>query len=350
MFESSQFDQFLAETGAFTGDWLNVQEFPAMQWTVPGIIPEGFGLLVGAPKMGKSWFALDVALRKSAGGRVLGAIDCEPEPVLYLALEDGERRLQGRSRHLLGENGRIPSGLTFITKVNPIDLVSTIEAFLECYSDRSPLVIIDTLGKVMPAAKPGESAYERDYRFGGKLKEISDRYVGSTIKVVHHTRKAAAEDFVEATSGSNGLAGSADFVLVLNRRRTETDAVLSVTGRDVVEAEYAMTTDNGRWSLKGASLEEAAAAAVEVKSTSGVGDRSADVIAFVSRHPNGVAPKAVSEALDLPDARRYLARLAEADRLRKIGRGLYGPVPTVPMSHSDARTNVWLGSGEPLEL
>ena len=40
-------------------------------------------------------------------------------------------------------------------------------------------------------------------------------------------------------SGTQGIAGAVDFVLALNRKRHADDAVLSVTGRDVIEAEYA---------------------------------------------------------------------------------------------------------------
>src|SRR5699024_2049477 len=34
-----------------TGDWLDQQHFPPVAWAVPGLIPEGFGLLTGAPKI-----------------------------------------------------------------------------------------------------------------------------------------------------------------------------------------------------------------------------------------------------------------------------------------------------------
>lgn len=67
--------------------------------------------------------------------------------------------------------------------------------------------MLDTLGKVMPEARVGESAYQRDYRIGGRLKRIADEWPGLAVVVVHHDRKAAAEDFVDSVSGTNGLAG-----------------------------------------------------------------------------------------------------------------------------------------------
>ena len=56
-------------------------------------------MLVGPPKIGKSWFVLTVGLAAAFGGKVLGSR--QPRPVLYLALEDGDRRLQDRCRKLL---------------------------------------------------------------------------------------------------------------------------------------------------------------------------------------------------------------------------------------------------------
>ena len=95
-----------------TGAELDAMTFPPLAWAVPGLVPEGFGLLTGPPKAGKSWLVLDIALGVAAGGRVLGKVRVgRPRPVLYFALEDGERRLQDRARTLLGPGEPIPSCL-----------------------------------------------------------------------------------------------------------------------------------------------------------------------------------------------------------------------------------------------
>lgn len=42
----------------FDGEWLDTQQFPPLQYAVPGIIPEGLGLLVSPPKAGSpGWCA-----------------------------------------------------------------------------------------------------------------------------------------------------------------------------------------------------------------------------------------------------------------------------------------------------
>ena len=68
--------------------------FPAVRWAVPGLLPEGVTLLAGSPKIGKSWLALGIAVAVATGGIALGTIPVDPGEVLYLALEDTQRRLQ----------------------------------------------------------------------------------------------------------------------------------------------------------------------------------------------------------------------------------------------------------------
>jgi RecA-family ATPase len=75
-----------------TGAWLDAQVFPPLSYAVPGLIPKGSVLLVGAPQIGKSWLVLGVGLAAASGGKALG-LDIPKRPVLYLALEDGDRRL-----------------------------------------------------------------------------------------------------------------------------------------------------------------------------------------------------------------------------------------------------------------
>jgi hypothetical protein len=81
-------------------------------------------------------------------------------------------------------------------------------------------------------------------------KNIADKH-GVALLALHHVRKAASEDFVNTVSGTHGLAGAADAILVMTRGRNSADAKLHVTGRDVEEAEYAMDFDAalGAWKL-----------------------------------------------------------------------------------------------------
>ncbi len=328
-------DDLLA--GLRNGAWLDIQEFPPLEFAVPGIIPEGLTLNIGAPKIGKSWMVLGHGLGLASGGYTLGRIKVGPaRPVLYLALEDGDRRLQDRCRKLLNHEP-IPALLDYLTRIEPGHVIATIAAWLESYGTLRPLVILDTLGKVMPPALQGESPYQRDYRVGSALHALCDRYPGMALLVNHHDRKADVDDFVDSVSGTHGLAGAADTVVVLARDRQETAGLLKVTGRDVREAEYALEFRDGHcWQLDGDDLGEAATKAAKVKATTkataNLGDRAIDVILYAYAHPDGVRPAEVAKALpdlDPKTAQVYLARALAAGRLQRPQRGLYTPVGSV---------------------
>src|SRR5271163_693306 len=170
----------------FTGAWLDTQVFPPLEYAVAGIIPEGFGLLVSPPKAGKSWLVCCIGLACAAGGLALGRISVDKRPVLYLALEDGQRRLQSRSRRIMCGQP-IPAGIHFITKAKPAGVIPMITEFLQRHGDDKPLVIVDTLGKVKPPRPAGADPYQWDYAIGGRLKDTIDTIPGATLLVVHHT-------------------------------------------------------------------------------------------------------------------------------------------------------------------
>jgi len=208
--------------------------------------------------------------------------------VLLLALEDSDRRLQDRIRTLISGEP-IPSRLDCMTRIQQGLVVPTIEAWLETLPRNwAPFVILDTFGKVMPEAHPGESAYQRDYRVAGRLKIICDDHPGMTLAGLHHDREANSDDFVDTVSGTNGIAGAADTIMLIARPRNESQGLLKVTGRDVEEAEYAIKITNGGWSLVGDSLAAAARQARTIHATANLGDLSAEVLIFVTLHPDGV--------------------------------------------------------------
>jgi hypothetical protein len=185
------------------------------------------------------------------------------------------------------------------------------------------------LGKARPQRRPGDDPYIADYQIGSRLKDLIDAEPGASLLCVHHTRKQESADFVDAVSGTQGIAGSADFVLVLTRKRKSSEALLSVTGRDIEENEYALTTTAGRWTLEGDTLNAAAQAAETRRERDKLGDRALEVLAFVNRRTETRAADLAELGIDAHQARTYLSRLAEAGRIRKAGRGLYKGVASV---------------------
>ena len=93
-----------------------------------------------------------------------------------------------------------------------------------------------------------DGVYADDYQAIGSLKALADK-TGVPFVVVHHLRKEAAGDPIESVSGTAGITGSADTILVLNREPKDSLGLLYVRGRDVPEAEIAMQFDEstGKW-------------------------------------------------------------------------------------------------------
>lgn len=313
-----------------SGAWLDAQEFPALRYAIPNLIPEGYTVLVGAPKAGKSWLILDGCLAIATGTQALGGITIEqPATVLYLALEDGDSRLQDRIRTLRpGE--RIPERFHYATEIEHGKVLPTVKAWMDEHPDTA-LVCLDTLGKVLPPAAKGETTYERDYRIGSALKRITAAHPGLALVVVHHDRKIKTGDFVDSVSGTNGVAGAADTIVALARERMSNDGVLSVTGRDVTESEFAITMEHGTtWRLAGESLDEAKAAVHEVRQeakAARLGTVMQQVVNFVDKSGDGVRAAQVAVELDIDKGKAavYLKRAHESGFIDRIDRGVYGP-------------------------
>lgn len=315
----------------FTADKLLGTYFPPVRWAVHGLLAEGLNVFAGPQKVGKSCLTLGVAVAVAEGGKALGRVDVEQGDVLLAALEDSPRRLKHRLGQVL--DGRpAPSRLSIVTALPAMPKATElVSEWLDEHPD-ARLVVVDVLAKVRPQSLPGVDRYEADYRVMSDLKTLADRHRVAVVAVTH-TRKLGAEDVFDTVSGSVGLTGAADATIVLRRARNDTAGSLSITGRDVPESEYAVQFDGERstWTLDGDELAQAARRAAEARATSGLGDHSARIVAFVGEHPDGVRAGDVEKALEMPDARRYLARLAEAGRIEKAARGLYrASVPTVP--------------------
>jgi hypothetical protein len=311
------------------GTWLDQQVFPEPAWSVSGIIPEGCCILAGPPKICKSFLVLSIALAAARGGQVL-SVQVEQRPVLYLALEDGAQRLQSRARMLLDDQP-LPDDFNFLTREDSCSAMYDASDWVDGNGDQKPMVIVDTLEKVRGAR--GNSAYEADYRAGTSLQSLLT--VGGSVIAVHHTRKAASNDFLDDVSGTLGLAGSVDTVITLKRTRTEGGGRLSVTGRDVEEMVYSLTFVGGVWNVDGTDLADAANKVTEHK----LGETMREVLELVNSRTQTTAAD-VAANLDIGDstARQYLRRLTDEHGLiARISTGIYGPVTVSQVSRDHGR-------------
>ena len=301
----SQVEQIDAQT-------LRKKIFPPTIWAIDGFLPAGLSILAGGPKVGKSILSLHISLAVAIGGCALGKINVEKGDVLYLALEDTQRRLQERI-----EGSNLPdnvnlSRLTLVTQIprQHEGGIEYIQWWLKEHS-RARLVIIDTLQKFRKQLSTKGNIYSEDYDAVSDIKKLADK-VNVPFLVIHHLKKAMAEDWLNELSGSQGIAGAADTIFSLKRARTDKGGILHRTGRDVEEKDFAMELDNFSWILKDDVTEFT------------MPEWKRQIVNFLKEH-NSVTPMELSGVLNLPlkTAQKNLARLAKEEIIIKIGYGSY---------------------------
>ena len=193
---------------AISGAKLMDLEFMPQEFVVRGLLPKGLSILGGAPKIGKSWLMLELALRVAKGEPMWG-METTQGTVLYYCLEDTLKRIQQRL-YCITENG--PDNLLFETATGTLatNLEEELLLYISKYPDMS-LIIIDTFQMVR--GNKGDPSYGSDYDDIQKLKRISDSQ-NVAILLVHHLRKMGDRDPVNKLSGTTGISG-ADMSLII---------------------------------------------------------------------------------------------------------------------------------------
>lgn len=217
--------------------------YKPIEFVVDGLLAQGLYILAGAPKVGKSWLALDMCLSIAKGEKVLGQ-ETTQETALYLCLEDSFQRIQNRLYELTDEP---VENLHFVILSDTIGkgLEEQIEQFKSEHSDLK-VVFIDTLQMIRSET---DSNYGSDYKELSILKSLADK-LEVAIVVVHHTRKCSDSDPFNMISGSTGISGCVDGSMVLiENKRGSRNAKLYCVGRDIENQEINLVFENSRWKV-----------------------------------------------------------------------------------------------------
>lgn len=308
------------------------RELEPIRFVIKDMIPEGLTILAGKPKLGKSWLALAMSLAVCSGQNVLDHITTAGE-VLYIALEDGERRIQHRVKILGGaELGTSLRRFHYRTEWRPLNQGGMEQ--LETWIAENPdtrFIVIDTYGRIR-GALPGKDKYTEEYELLGKLQTFATRHRVAVL-LVHHLRKQAADDWLEQLSGSQAVTGAADTLLGLFRERGQMDATLRVVSREIEERDIALKMDNGRWE----SMGDAAAYRVTVERLEildaleelGGEGRVSDIAALIEKSTANTS--------------KLLVKLEREGQVRKVRYGHYAlktPVEVVEVGELDDLTNL----------
>ena len=224
------------EDGGLEVTWGADIEVSPLQWLWPNYVPLGtFGILAGAPKVGKSAVAVDLAARITTGRPMPDGSEGVKGAALIVAPEDGPDGARVRFEaaggdlnlfgHLAEPDGSPPS----FPEATP-----KLERIIRTHDVR--LVIIDNLEAV--AGRKVDMNNPKDATgMLAPLQAVAKR-TNATILAINHTRKGATNNPIDAVMGSRKITGVARFVaLVFKDPNNEAERLLGIEGN------YARETD-----------------------------------------------------------------------------------------------------------
>jgi hypothetical protein len=256
-------------------------EFKDIKFIIPGVLPTGNILLAARPKMRKTWLALQLGMAVTTGGTFLGW-QCEKGEVLFLALEDNERRLKSRIRTLQTFDMSAPdlSGFRYWTGgmsedargklyvSDPHEAAETLAMFprgeegvdaLEQYLEQFPkttMIVIDTL-QHFKGHSNNKDVYARDYEAMMPITKLAARKQVLILPVTHEKKGLAGSDsadYLEDVTGSAGNTGGSDGVMSIKGRRgvqeENESRKLYLAGRDIphdYEVDMTFDAERGGW-------------------------------------------------------------------------------------------------------
>jgi hypothetical protein len=294
--------------------------FDPLHWTVDGLLPEGACLLAAKPKAKKSWLALAIAIAVAMNGKALGHYDVACGDVLYLDLESNQRRMQSRLKNMIA-NTAWPDNLHIATKWGRgDDCLSMIKTWAEQHLN-TRLIVIDILARVRPMRDPKADPYEQDYTFLQALNELAET-LRITIVIIHHTRKAKAEDVFEEVSGTQAITGAVATIWMLTRSADNPDEqLLHLRGRDLIDEEPLAI----KWDSY--TCQHILVATGSEASSSAERRKILDVMDDESEYQLKELAALIGKTMKATD--NHLRRLLDDNALQRTGRGRYAKVPKI---------------------
>jgi hypothetical protein len=218
-------------------------EFPEPKWAIPALIPEGLTIIGGRPKVGKSWLLLQAAIAVGTGGMFFNK-PVDQGNVLYVAFEDGPRRLQDRIKKMGMPRDAM---VTFERVWKPMHKGGLEDLVIELATVDYRLVIFDTLTR----AFPGLSQKDHPEVIGRCIDQIQTIATNRNLSITFsdHTRKpnGFVNDPIDDILYSSEKVKSADVVLSLYKEQGKAGARLLGRGRDIDEIDLTLQWDPVVW-------------------------------------------------------------------------------------------------------
>jgi hypothetical protein len=216
---------------------------PERRWLIEQLWARaGVGIIGGAPKLGKSWLGLDLAVSVASGTPCLDVFPvAEPGGALIYMAEDAapvvKQRLEGLCRHRGLDLAALPIGVITAPSIR-LDLPPDQRRLAETVRRHAPRLLL--LDPFVRLHRINENQASEVAAVLGYLRELQ-RTHDLAVTVVHHARKNGGP-----AGGGQNLRGSGDFfawvdtALCLHRHRRQ--LILSVEHRAAAAPEPSTLT------------------------------------------------------------------------------------------------------------
>lgn len=291
------------------GDELFNADFPPTEWLLKPYLPQPtLALIAGAPKVGKSWIAMEFGLQVAEAGY----------GTLYIATEDNAQRIKARLRRLR------PFAVSPQFKVLPMlsneqslpHGAAALELITNFVSENPNLrcIIIDTIAAIRNPSEREKNYDVTSTEFGNLRKLAHD--LGVAIVAVHHNRKSTGMEAspVEMILGSTGISATVETIMVLQRQKGTQDLNMLLTGKDIEEQELTF-----KWTAHGYQ-----AAGVSVEAA--LGDTQRAVLSVIRQQPRCTQHFIAEEIKrDKSQVSKAVGRLIECGLVQRLDDGTLGP-------------------------
>jgi hypothetical protein len=285
------------------------EDIPPLRWLIEGVVPEGFALLAGDPKRGKSFLAWSWALAVARGDKVWSRATVAG-PVLYVAIDEGRRMVQRKLLKLL-DGRKAPEQLYVKFKLPRMD-EGGIEQLGEWLTQLRPvLLVIDTLADFVPVPEHGMS-YLKDKRSLQQIHDLAEAHNVFLLGLTH-TRKEDRQgrdgDPIQDIQGTTGQIAAVDTAFVLRRPDQSNDAKLFRRGRELEHDEpLALSFNGGQWECTGIAT-----------------NPPEPIIAWAQAQAGAFGPSDLADAFGMTEdaALSKIRRLLAKGLLLKLERGRY---------------------------
>jgi hypothetical protein len=200
------------------------------RWLVESLwLDEAVGIVGGAPKCGKTWLSLDLALSVASGTPALGTFAIPGAgPVLLFAAEDSPAAIRERLEGLALERGLkledLPIHAILATSLR-LDRLDDQRRLVEAVAARRPRLLI--LDPFVRLHRIDENSAQEVAAVLAYLRELQREHHVAVL-VVHHARKAGAGTGQAGLSlrGSGDLHAWGDSNLYIRRRHGDLELVV----------------------------------------------------------------------------------------------------------------------------